>query len=323
MKNTLVLWTVLAVLALGTLFAHGAEPTLRIGITQIAPYPALDAARKGFIDYLKDNGYGAGEEVKYDIRFGEGDRAASKRIATELVKGKADLIFTISTASTQDAAAATREIPIIFAAVTDPVFAGVVKSLENPGRNVSGVTDRSPSGKQLDLIKEIVPSAKSVGIIYNPGDVSSQVLVKDIKTEAAKRTLKVTEAFAKSLDQVLPAAKKLMGKVDVIHIPADITVIQAVPSIAKVCEAAKTPLFAATIEAVSKGAIAATALDYYELGRQAGVMALQVLQGKAKISELPVQAGKATMIAVNPGQAEKIGLKLPDTILKQASKIVK
>lgn len=207
--------------------------------------------------------------------------------------------------------------------MTDPVAAGIVKSLENPGGNVSGVTDRSPSGKQLDLIKEIVPGATSVGIIYNLKDVSSRVLVKDIKDEAAKRSLQVVEAYAESSDQVASAAKTLVGKVDVIHVPADITVAQAIPSVAKVCETGKIPLFAAIIEAVPNGAIAATALDYYELGRQAGAMALQVLQQKAKSSELPIQAGRKTMLALNPGLAKKIDLKLPDQILKQASKIVK
>jgi putative ABC transport system substrate-binding protein len=323
MKKAMSVWTVLAVFVLGTLCAAAAEPAFRIGITQVASYPALDAARKGFIDYLKDHGYRAGEKVRFDIKYAKGDRRTSKRIAQEFVKGKVDLIFAISTGSTQDAAAATADIPIIFAAVTDPVSAGVVKSLEHPGRNVSGVTDRSPSGKQLDLIKEIVPGARSVGIVYNPKDVSSQVLVKDLKSEAAKRRLQVVEAYAESSDQAASAAKKLVGKVDVILAPADITVVQAIPSIAKVCEAGKIPLFAAVIEAVSKGAVAATALDYYQLGRQAGAMALQVLQGKAKISKLPVQAGEKTMLVLNPGEAKKIGLKLPDSILKQASKIVK
>ena len=322
MKKKCAVFAFLFVFCCGICIAHATDRSFLIGISQIAQYRALDASRQGFLDYLEERGYKDGGKVRLEFKNAHGDREASKKIAREFVKHKADLIFTITTASSQDAAAATKKIPILFSAVTDPVSAGLVNSLKRPGTNVSGTTDRSPSGKQLDLIKELVPGADSVGILYNPEDDSSRILVQDLKADAAKRHLKVIEAEVKQSEEVKAATKGLVGKVDVIHIPADITVIKALDSIVEVCEENKKPLFAAVLDAVARGAVAAVALDYYKLGRQTGAMAVKILKGTARISELPVEAGKETKLYVNRKQAKKMGVKLPETVLKRASKVV-
>jgi putative ABC transport system substrate-binding protein len=318
-------WVLLVVMVCfgGIVSAQAADKVFRIGISQIVEHPALDATRKGFVDDLKDNGYVEGKKVIIEYKNAQNNRAISGQIARKFVGDKMDLIMTISTPSSQDAAAVTKEIPILFSAVTDPVAAGLVKSLEKPGKNLSGTMDKSPIAKQFDLILEIVPKAKKLGTIYNAGEVNSVASVKDIKTEAGKRGMQVIEATAANSAAVKMAAESLVGKVDAIHIPTDNTVVLAFESVVKVCRDNKIPLFAADIDSVKRGAIAALAVDYYKLGRQTGAMARKIFEGKVKVSELPVEFQKDLQLHINPKQAALMGVKLSDKIVKRAAKIVK
>jgi len=307
---------------IGALSGFGAEKVVKFGISQIVEHPALDATRKGFIDQLEEQGYKSGSKAEYLYKNAQNNRAVSGQIARHLVGEKVDLILAISTPSAQDAAAATQEIPILFAAVTDPVAARLVKSLEQPGGNVSGTTDRSPVTQQLAVIREIVPKAKTIGTVFNSGEVNSVASVKDIKSEAAKLGMTVVEAPATSSSAVKMAAESLVGRVDVIHIPTDNTVVLALESVIKVCQDNKIPLFAADVESVGRGAIAALAVDYYKLGRQTGAMAARIIEGTVRVSELPVEFQKELLLHINPKQAKKMGVDLPEAVVKKASKIV-
>ena len=298
------------------------DKMIRVGISQIVEHPSLDATRKGFVDELKDQGYAPGKKIEYDYKNAQNNRAVSVQIARKFVGDQVDLILAISTPSSQDAAAATKEIPILFSAITDPVAAGLVKSLSGPGRNVSGTTDRSPVASQMDLIREILPNANRLGTIYNPGEVNSVASVRDIKAESAKRGMTLIEAPAPSSSIVRTAAETLVGKVDAIHIPTDNTVVLALESVIKVCQENKIPLFAADVESVTRGAMAAVAIDYYKLGRQTGAMAKRILERTAKISEMPVEEQKDLLIHLNIGQAAKMGVTIPQAVIKRASKII-
>ncbi len=300
----------------------GADRVFRIGISQIVEHPALDATRKGFLDDLKEHGYAEGITLSVDYKNAQNNRAVSGQIARKFVGDKVDLILTISTPSSLDVAAATKDIPILFSAVTDPLVAGLVKSMTKPGGNLSGTTDRSLVSKQLDLIREVLPNAKKLGTIYNAGEVNSVASVKEIKAEAEKRGMTVVEASAASSSAVKMAAESLVGKVDVIHIPTDNTVVLALESVVKVCQDNKIPLFAADTDSVARGAIAALAVDYYQLGRQTGAMARKVLEGKVKISELPVEFQEELLLHINPKQAQLMGVQLPENMVKRASKII-
>ncbi len=313
-----VLFSVIAAAAVG-----GGEKVFRIGISQIVEHPALDAVRKGFTDDLKEHGYSEPQRVSYDYKNAQNNRAVSGQIARKLVGDGVDLILAISTPSSQDAAAATKKIPVLFSAVTDPVAAGLVKALESPEGNISGTMDRSPTSRQMDLIREILPHAKTLGVVYNAGEVNSVASVKEIEKEAAKRGMNVVKASAVSSAAVRPAAESLVGRVDAVQVPTDNTVVLALESVIKVCQDNKVPLFAADVDSVSRGAVAALAVDYYRLGRQTGAMARKILEGKAKISELPVESQEDLVLYVNPAQADKMGVKLPETIRKKASKIVR
>ena len=303
--------------------ALGADKVFRVGISQIVEHPALDDTRQGFMDQLKEFGYISGKNIIYDYKNAQNNRPVSGQIARKFVGDKVDLILAISTPSSQDALAATKEIPILFSAVTDPVSAGLVKSLEKPGGNASGTMDKSPVDAQLDLIQEILPKAKKLGTVYNAGEVNSVASVEDIKRAAAKRGIEVIEATAATSSAVKMAAESLVGKVDLIHVPTDNTAVLAFETIVKVCSDNKIPLFAADVDSVARGAIGALAVNYYKLGRQTGAMAKKVLENAAEISKLPVEYQKELLLHINPKSGERMGVKLPEAVLQRAVKIIK
>ncbi|MBN1573749.1 MAG: ABC transporter substrate-binding protein [Deltaproteobacteria bacterium] len=324
MKKLLVILLAAAVSA--TLFVGltGCAPEKKpvvIGISQIVEHPALDAVRKGFIDYLNENGYKEGENVKYDVNIAQGDMSTAKLIADKLVGMNPNLILTIATPTSQVMVEATTEIPIVFSAVTDPVGAGLVASLEGGGKNVTGTTDLSPVDRQFELIKEVIPEIKNLGFIYNAGEANSLTSLKQAKEEAAKLGFEVVEATASNSGEVLSAAESLVGKVDAIHIPTDNTVVSAFESVTKVCKDNDIPLFAADVDSVPRGAVAAIAIDYYRLGKQTGRMAIEILEGKDP-GTMPTESLEDLLLYVNPGAAAEMGIELPKALVDRADKIV-
>jgi len=310
----------LLMLCHATTAGAGEGKPILIGISQIVEHPALDSCRQGFMDDLAEHGYAKGTRVAYSYKNAQNNRVVSGQIARTLVGDKPDLIFAISTPSAQDVAAATKSIPILFCAVTDPMAADLVKSLSLPGGNVSGTTDRSPVAEQLDLVLEIVPTVKRLGIIFNSGETNSVASVKQIEAEAGKRGIALVKAPATSSSAVKMAAESLVGKVDAIHIPTDNTVVLAIESVVRVCQDNRIPLFAADVDSVTRGAIAALAVDYHRLGRQTGAMARRILEGEAKISEMPVESQKELLLYLNLTQAAKMGVSVPEAVRGRASK---
>jgi putative ABC transport system substrate-binding protein len=295
------------------------EKKLTIGISQIVEHPALDAARQGFIDALKDGGYVEDKNVAYDVQIAQGNMATANSIAKAFVGRNVDLIHSIATPTSQACVNATQKIPIVISSVTDPVGAGLVKSLEQPGGNVTGTTDRSPVDRQMELMREIQPNIRKLGFMYNAGEDNSVSSLKQLQAEAARHGIEVVEATVSNSSGVLMAARSLVGKVDAIHIPTDNTVVSAFEAVVKVCEENKIPLYAADIDSVPRGAIAALAIDYYRLGRQSGEMAVKILQG-AQPGTMPVETLKDLKLVVNKGAAEKMGVTLPEAVLKRADK---
>jgi len=321
MRYFKILLAILLVLSVsGTALTQDVKK-VTIGISQIVEHPALDAARQGFIDSLAEHGYIEGKNVTYDIQIAQGNMATANSIAKALVGEEVNLIHSIATPTSQACVNATKTIPIVISSVTDPVGAGLVKSLEHPGGNVTGTTDRSPVDRQLDLILEIVPKAKRIGFMYNSGEDNSISSLKQLQEAAAKRNMEVVEATVSNSSGVYLAAKSLVGQVDVIHIPTDNTVVSAFESVVKVCEENKIPLFAADIDSVPRGAIAALAIDYYRLGRQSGDMAVRILQG-ANPADMPVETLKDLKLVVNENAAQKMGVSLPETVVKRADKVL-
>jgi putative ABC transport system substrate-binding protein len=294
-----------------------AAKTYKIGITQIVSHPALDATAQGFIDALQQAGFVEGKNVTFDEQNAEGDMANATTIAQKFVGDKDDLIFSIATPTSQAAVKATTTIPIVFGAVTDPVAAGLVKNAEAPEANVTGASDMLPVQPHLDLIKQIVPNVKTIGLLYSSGEANSVALVEKEKAAAAAMGLKVVEATAASSAEVLAAAQSLVGRVDAISVLTDNTVVSALESVVKVCQENKIPLIAGDLDSVKRGAVAAYAFDYYQHGLQAGQMAVKVLQG-TPIAQVPVEYAQNLQLAVNTAAATAMGVTIPDDLMAKA-----
>ena len=227
-----------------------------------------------------------------------------------------------STPSAQAVIAATSDIPVVFTAVTDPLGAKLVSNLEKPGGNVTGMSDLSPLAKHLDLIRQIVPAAKKIGVPYNPGEANAVTLVKLLKEKAAPLGMEIVEAPAAKSSDVQAAAQSLVGKADVIYVPTDNTIVSALEAVIGVGIDNKLPVFAGDTDSVKRGAIAAVGFDYYDVGRQTGKIVARILKGE-KPGDIAVQGVEITQLFVNPGAAQKMGITIPESLIASAKEVVK
>lgn len=320
MKKMIILALFLALILGAAPFAI-ASGVLKIGIIQIVEHPALDSAREGFIDALHDLGYREGEEVAYVKQNAQGDMSIAGTIAQMFVDEQMDLILAIATPTSQAMAQATEEIPILITAVTDPVAAGLVESMEAPGTNVTGTTDMTPVKTQLLLLKEIAPSAKRVGIVYNVGEVNSVVQVDIAKAAAPELEIEIVEASASTSGEVLQAAQSLIGRVDAIYVPTCNTAVSALESIIFVAEEHKIPLVVGEEDSVVRGALATTGINYYDLGYQTGEMAKRVIEGEDP-STIAIQSADRVETVLNLAAAKNMDIVFPDELLERAHRII-
>ncbi len=318
-----VLAAVLVAALGGALAAPAARAKVwRVAINQFVEHPALDACRRGFIDFLAEHGYKPGQQIIYDYQNAQANMATAGLIARRQVGGRADLILAIATPSAQASLAASRRRPkpILFTAITDPVGAGLVKDLKRPGGNVSGASDLSPVFRQIALFKRVLPKLRRLGVIYNAGEANSMTLIRLARAACQKLGIKLVEATAASSVAVLPAAASLVGKVDAFYVPTDNTVVSAFESAVKVATQNRLPLFATDVASARRGAAVALGMDYYRLGRQTGAMALRFFQGQ-KLGDMPVETLKKMLLHVNLKTAPKMGLKVPAAIIGRADKV--
>ncbi len=306
---------------LGASSVLAAEGKIKIGITQIVEHPALDAARQGFIDELAEAGYDE-SRVVYDMQNAQGDFATAQTIAEKFVSSSVDLILAIATPTAQATANVTQDIPILITAVTDPVVAGLVESIDAPGTNVTGTSDLTPVAKQLELLRTIRPQAKRVGVMYNPGEANSLVQLDLAREAAAELGLTLVEVPVDNSSSVYQAAQSAVGRVDAIYVPTDNTVVSALESVIIVAENAKLPLVAGETDSVRRGAMATISIDYYGLGRQTGRMALEILENNADPASMPIEYLEDVALVLNPGAAQRMGVELSADLLAEASEIV-
>jgi len=298
--------------------------SVKLGIVQIVEHPSLDAARQGFLDLLAENGYKEGENLVVNYENAQGDIPTLNSIAQNLANDKPDLILAIATPSAQAVANATKgtSIPVLFTAVTDPVAAGLVESMDKSNTNLAGTTDMAPIREQIQLIKDIDPSVKTVGVIYNSGEVNSVVQVDLVKHIAKDLELNVVEAVATNSSEVDQAAKSLVGKVDAIYVPTDNVAVTALEAIIQVAEANKILLVSAEKDSVNRGTVATIGLDYYKLGRQTGEMALKILSGEAKPQDMSVESQKDVDIIINLKAAKAMNVTIPQELLDKAAEVI-
>ncbi|MCT8972900.1 ABC transporter substrate-binding protein [Microbaculum marinisediminis] len=310
-----------AAAAIGLLAVPAKAAEVTVAVTAIVEHPALDAARDGIRDGLADAGYKVGDNLTFVYESAQGNPATAAQIARKFVGDAPTVIVPISTPSAQAVVAATKDIPVVFTAVTDPVGAELVTDAAMPGGNVTGVSDLSPLADHLALIKEISPDAKRIGIIFNPGEANSVALVEKLKELGGPAGYEIVEASATKTADVQQAARSLVGKADVMYIPTDNTVVSALEAAVQVAEQNGIPLYAGDTDSVPRGAIAAIGFNYYDIGLQTATIVAKVLDG-AKPGSIPVMQAQGTNLVVNPGAAKKMGVTIPDAVVSRANTVV-
>lgn len=304
-----------------SLFA--APPLKTVAITQITDHPAADAVREGVIAALKDNGYVEGENLKLIYESAQGSPVTATQIAKKFVALKPDVLVPITTPSTQAMVKVDKNyaIPIVFAAVTDPIASGVVTSLTQPGGYITGSTDAAPIKQQLEVFKKIFPHLKTLGVIYNPGDSSSATPLKEARTLSKEMEITLVEATAFKTSDVPAAVQQLAGKkVDAIFVPLDNTILAALESVLKIAFQHKIPVFTSDSDSVAQGALASSGYTHFDTGYSAGKIVVQVLQG-ANPGEIPVAKPYDLNVYINPRTAAKLNLIIPESILAKAKEM--
>lgn len=293
-----------------------------ISISQFVEHPALNAVMKGFKDDLKENGI----DAVYKDYNAHGNMGTAGQIATQIASDSPDMIVAIATPSAQSCAKLYEKAPqlattpMLFTAITDPLAAGLVKDYQNPGANITGVSNQMPMDKHLDMIRRFMPQLKTLGVMYNAGEVNSVSNVKRITLAAKERNIVIIDGPVTNSADVYQVAQSLVGKVDAVYVPTDNTVVSALEAVIKTCERTKLPLFGADTDSVKRGVIAALGFDYYLHGKQTGAMGRKILAG-AKPAELPVEFQKDLSFHINPGAAKRMGLVVEQGILDTADKL--
>ncbi|MGI6039701.1 MAG: ABC transporter substrate-binding protein [Clostridiales bacterium] len=293
---------------------EGKSKTTEIGIIQFVEHAALDASREGFIAALKDNGFVDGENIKIDYQNAQGDSNNLSTISDRFVGSKVDMVLAIATPAAQSIASKTTTIPILATAVTDFESAKLVNSDENPGGNVSGTSDMNPIEEQIDLLQQIVPDAKRVGLIYSSSEDNSVLQAGIAKEIIESRGLEYHEVTVTNSNDVQQAAESLMGKCDAVYAPTDNVISSAFPAVYSASVNAKIPVICGEENQVTNGGLATLGINYYNLGYQTGLMAVDILKNKADISKMAVQKPDNFDFAINGRVAEEIGIEIPEEL---------
>ena len=302
----------------------GAQTAKKVDIITMNDTPQLLEVKDGLLKGLADDGYVDGKNVKVDFKSAQGNFGTAQQIIRQFIGDNPDVIVTITTPTSQAAVAATKDIPIVFTTVTDPAKAKLVPSLTHPGGNASGVSDLVPTARQLDVVKEIVPKLKTLGLVYDPSLDNSRSTVESIKDIAPKMGITVVESPAMGLNNVPAAGQNLVGKVDAIFVPNDTTVYGAFETLVKISQDAKVPLFSAERRSVERGAVATVGFDFFQMGTATANMVEKVLKG-AKPGDLDVVFMKdlpnSLGLYINKDSAEKMGVTVPPELLKNAAHV--
>lgn len=308
-------------LAMGAFATPVMAADITVAVTAIVEHPALDACRDGVKDALAAAGFVDGDNIDFIYESAQGAPEIAAQIARQFVGNNVSVIVPISTPSAQGAVAATRDIPIVFTAVTDPVAAQIVPRREHPGGNVTGISDMSPLAEHVSLILEITPDVKRLGVVYNPGETNSVVLVDRLREVAAEAGIDVIESPATKSGDVQQATLALVGRVDAIYIPTDNTVVSALEAAVSAAMENSIPLYAGDTDSVPRGAIATVGFNYYDIGIETGKVVARVLNGENP-GDIDVAFATGTDLVVNKGAAAKYGVTIPVSVLARASQVI-
>ncbi|WP_455466990.1 ABC transporter substrate-binding protein [Bartonella sp. B39] len=294
---------------------------VKVAITQIMLHPAADQVRKGVEDALAKSGYKESENLELTFLSAQGNISTATQIARKFVGDKPDVIVAISTPSAQTVLAATKTIPIVFAAISDPIRAKIVSSLTKPGSNVTGTSDRIDIAQSLRLLKEVKPNLKKLGYLYNASEANSVSTLKILKDVANEVGIEVIPSSAPKPSDVQAATRALIGKVDVIFVPADNTVLSVLEGAAKVTQEVNIPLFTVDSNSMGRGPFMTQGVNFYDVGVEAGKLVVRILKGE-KPGDIDVVQAANNDVRIDMTAAKKAGIVIPQTVIERATKII-
>ncbi len=288
----------------------------KLGVLQFVSHPSLDEIYQGIQAGLEEEGYG---EEKLDIQFlnGQADQSKLTLMSQQLIEGGNQVLLGIATPAVQSLANASKDLPIIMGAVSDPVGAKLVEDPEHPGGLVTGVSDQNPAAQQVALIQALTPNVKKVGALYSSGEDNSKSQVAEFKEAAKKAGLEVVEQAVPSTNELNQAVGVLTGKVDAIWVPIDNTIASAFSTVVAANQSAKLPLYPSAGAMVEAGGLASVVVDQFELGRATGKMTARVLKGE-KPGDIPVEFFSQGKPVLNTQVAKELGISIPEDIKTDA-----
>lgn len=314
MKKGLLVMLVVAFVMSTLVGCNKKDDVFRIGVNQYVEHAALDASYKGFVDALAEAGYVDGEKIKIDYQNAQGDNANATTIATKLVNDNNDLILSIATPTALAVANATKDIPILVTAVTDPAEAGLVPSNEGaPGGNVSGTSDMNPIQQQIELLVKLVPDAKKIALLYTSSEPNSKIQADIAEEIAATLGIECQTATISNTNEIQQVVESLIDKVDAIYAPTDNTIAKAMPTVAMVANANNLPVICGEGGMVDAGGLATYGMNYYELGKLTGKQAVKIIEGTAKVGDMPIEylPLEGCELKINEEVATQLGITIP------------
>ena len=320
--TTLVMATA-AVLTLTACGKEAEEAAYTVGISQFAEHGSLDNCREGFLQGLAEAGIEEGKNLTIVFDNAQADMGTASTIADSYVSQKVDLICAIATPTAMSAynSCLNTDIPVIYTAVSDPVEAGLAGEDGSSVGNITGTSDALPVTEQLAMIRQMLPEAKTIGIIYTTSETNSVSTIAEYKENAAEYGFEIVDTGINTIADVPMAAADMAAKVDCITNLTDNTVVSALQTVLDEAEKQKIPVFGSEVEQVKSGCVASMGLDYVALGRQTGAMAAKVLKGEAKASEMPFEVISGASLYLNTAAADKIGLEIPEEMKNEAAEI--
>ena len=297
-----------SLISLHQLKADKKKDVFRIGISQFITHQSLDATREGFVDELAKQGYIEGENIEIDLQNAQGEQRNLKTISQQLAESS-DVVLAIATPSAQSLANTTQTTPVIFSAVTDPVSAKLVESREHPGGNVTGTSDQSSDAilTQINLIKKVLPKAKTIGILYTQSEPNSVVQKDEAKHLLEEKGFTVVEKTILDSNNVKAAAESLMAEVDMVFVPTDNIISSTMETVKQVSIKHKVPVFGGSTEMVAVGGLYNYGTNYEELGRQTARMLIRVLKGE-KPENIAVELPEKLELHTNQEMADALGI---------------
>lgn len=290
----------------------------KIAVVQLMQHGSLDAANQGFLDALKENGYGP-EKIEVDQQNAQGDQSNLKSITARFKSARPDLICAIATPAAQAIENEIQDIPVVGIAITDYEQAKLVKDSNKPGTNVTGASDMNPVASQIDLAAKILPEAKTAGLLYCSSEVNSEIQGQEMKKRAGELGLDVVEMTVSNVNDIQQVAEAMAGQVDFIYVPTDNVIASAIPTLVKVTDPAGIPVFVGADSMARDGAFASLSVNYYRLGKTAGAMAAKILKGEAKPETMPIEYQEDLEVIINKKDAETLGIAIPEDIAKRAT----